>query len=76
MWIHVILGLGVDSRHPWHAGYHAGERPIPSPLRSASVRDFGGVGDGVTDDTHAFMAAIDSLPHGGVLWIPAGRYST
>lgn len=40
-----------------------------------SVIDFGAVGDGVTDDTAAFNAAIASLPpHGGTVFIPSGDY--
>ena len=42
---------------------------------AANVLDFGAVGDGVTDDTAAIQAAIDSLsPLGGTLWIPKGAY--
>ncbi|MDH3255493.1 MAG: glycoside hydrolase family 55 protein, partial [Acidobacteriota bacterium] len=37
------------------------------------VRDFGAVGDGVTDDSDAFIAAIDAAVDGAV-FIPAGRY--
>jgi hypothetical protein len=39
-----------------------------------SVKDFGAVGDGVTDDTAAIQAAIDSLSAGGVLTVPVGNY--
>ncbi len=36
---------------------------------------FGAVGDGVTDDTKAIQAAIDSLKEtGGTIFIPAGTY--
>jgi hypothetical protein len=41
-----------------------------------SVKDFGAVGDAVTDDTAAFQAAIDhvaSLPRGGAVLVPGGR---
>lgn len=40
-----------------------------------NVRDFGAVGDGVTDDTTAFEAAIAAMPvAGGVLHVPEGTY--
>ncbi|WP_018250787.1 glycosyl hydrolase family 28-related protein [Sphingomonas melonis] len=39
-----------------------------------SVKDFGAVGDGVTDDTAAIQAAIDATRNGGSLTFPEGRY--
>lgn len=36
-----------------------------------NVKDFGAVGDGVTDDTDAFQSAIDA---GGLIYIPAAVY--
>ncbi len=56
-----------------HAGYHAGDRPIPRVGEVASVHDFGAVGDGVTDDTQAFLDAIAATEKGAIL-IPNGRY--
>ena len=42
---------------------------------SVNVKDFGAVGDGVTDDTAAIQAAINSLSiKGGVIVIGAGTY--
>jgi hypothetical protein len=55
------------------AGYHSGERAIPSPPPGANVRQFGARGDGATDDTDAFERAIAATPR-GVLHVPAGRY--
>lgn len=51
-------------------------------LACVSVREFGATGDGVTDDTEALQAAIDSLPtwsgygvsSGGRICLPAGTY--
>lgn len=42
-----------------------------------SVRDFGAVGDGATDDTAAIQTAIDALESStnyNTLWFPAGTY--
>lgn len=40
-----------------------------------SVKDFGAVGDGVTDDTAAINSAISSLTAGATVYFPAGTYS-
>ena len=41
-----------------------------------SVKDFGAVGDGITNDTTAIQAAIDTLNSngGGTLNVPTGTY--
>lgn len=48
---------------------------------SASLEDFGGVGDGVTSNTKAFQSAIAHLGQyesdgGGLLYVPAGSWVT
>lgn len=40
-----------------------------------SVKSYGAVGDGTTNDTAAVQAAIDAVPStGGIVWFPAGTY--
>jgi hypothetical protein len=40
-----------------------------------NVKDFGATGDGVTDDTAAIQAAVNSLPINGTLYFPQGTYN-
>lgn len=56
-----------------YAGYACGERPIPKVPVAANVRDFGAKGDGTTDDTDAFLAAIAKTDRGAIA-VPSGRY--
>ncbi|HVF45591.1 MAG TPA: carboxypeptidase regulatory-like domain-containing protein, partial [Pyrinomonadaceae bacterium] len=44
---------------------------------SLNLKDFGAVGDGVTDDSPALQAALDALyaAGGGTLFVPEGRYA-
>lgn len=39
-----------------------------------SVKDYGAVGDGITDDTSSIQDAVDSLSNGGTIYFPAGEY--
>ena len=54
------------------------ERTLQAKLEDVvNVKDFGAVGDGVTDDTAAIQAAIDSaaaLNNGGSVFLPTGVY--
>ena len=65
----------VDGRLPdfSRAGYHEGEAPIPDVAQTANVKNFGAVGDGVADDTKAFLAAIEATKRGAI-FVPPGRY--
>ncbi len=56
-----------------HAGYHCGEAPLPQVASGVSVKQFGAKGDGVTDDTQAFLDALAKV-QSGAIEIPPGRY--
>lgn len=56
-----------------YAGYRRGEEPYRIPADKLSVKDFGAVGDGKTDDTEAFKKAIAAGKDKLVL-IPKGRF--
>lgn len=55
------------------AGYHAGEKPLPTLPPGTSVKQFGAKGDGTTDDTQAFLDALAQVKSGAIE-IPPGRY--
>jgi len=57
------------------SGVGSVSRAVQNKLREAvSVKDFGAVGDGTTDDLAAFNAAVASMNDDGVLIIPTGTY--
>jgi len=65
----------TDIRPDWRIP----ERTLPTrdvPVIGYSVSEFGAVGDGTTDDTHAFHFALNHMAAagGGTVWVPAGRY--
>jgi hypothetical protein len=56
------------------AGTGAVDTTVQTKLReSVSVKDFGAVGDGVTDDSTAFQNAVNAAANGS-LYVPSGTY--
>jgi len=57
-----------------YAGVFRGDKPLPNAPVVANVRTLGAKGDGTTDDTAAFLAAIKQAAGKGAVLIPAGHY--
>jgi pectate lyase-like protein/uncharacterized protein DUF4955 len=78
LWREYLVSPDTHPRIPnvSYAGYHRGEDRLPRPRVRANVRQFGAVGDGVTDSTAAINAAIEAVGRagGGTVLVPAGRY--
>ena len=57
------------------SGTGAVQRTVENKLKdTVSVKDFGAVGDGTTNDTAAIQAAITATPANGTLFFPPGTY--
>ncbi|HEX5704962.1 MAG TPA: carboxypeptidase regulatory-like domain-containing protein [Pyrinomonadaceae bacterium] len=50
---------------------------VSAQTATLNLRDFGAIGDGITDDGPALQQALDTLAQagGGTLFVPAGRYA-
>jgi hypothetical protein len=66
---------GTDGGYPWHDGELLYAADLNAIVTSSTVKMFGAVGDGVTDDSAAFQAALNAAAAGGILFIPAGTYN-
>ncbi|KAI7735903.1 hypothetical protein M8C21_029074 [Ambrosia artemisiifolia] len=87
-----ISANNVNGRHssPLHHNHHGHNHikgyfeysAVTCRAYTASITDFGGVGDGVTSNTKAFQTAIDHLGQfgskggGSLLFVPPGRWLT
>jgi polygalacturonase len=71
---------GSKSRDPWRRADVIGHRVRAPrfPHREVRVTDFGAVGDGITDCSRAFAAAIAAISRrgGGRVVVPSGRFLT
>lgn len=43
-------------------------------IRTLNIKDFGAIGDGITDDTDAIQQAINHCPKHGLIHVPKGTY--
>jgi Pectate lyase superfamily protein len=71
-----LAGAG-SARVGYSAAASGGGRTVQDKLReSASVKDYGAIGNGVADDTAAIQAAINAVltVEGGSLYFPVGTY--
>lgn len=47
---------------------------VSGAIGAVNVRDYGAIGNGITDDTQSIQDAIDDVDVGGTVFIPAGTY--
>ena len=80
----LLLSISAFAQNPYDKYYtdlpcaveHV--QPVVIPDYTVTITDFGGVGDGVTDNTEAFAKALKHLKKqgGGHLMVPDGKWLT
>ncbi len=63
--------IPADRTIDWNPGIHGG---IPEYPVGVNVKDFGAVGDSLTNDTKAFLDAIVAAQTGTAVLVPEGKY--
>ncbi|MFD4264023.1 glycosyl hydrolase family 28-related protein [Streptomyces sp. NPDC058534] len=77
-----VVGMWTDAggvSRAWMEAHALGagtDAPAGSVRDWLNVKDFGAVGDNVTDDTLSIQAALDACVMGGVVYLPVGGYRT
>ncbi len=69
-----LFGLKADCKYSVNAAGESARFKLPPIYAEVNVVSFGAKGDGITDDTPAFTAAINCLPKNSALYVPAGIY--
>ncbi|KAH0643250.1 hypothetical protein KY290_035468 [Solanum tuberosum] len=78
----ILTAFGnVHGRHKVHKWETVEYSAISCRAHTASLTDFGGIGDGTTLNTDAFRTAVDHLSQfqsdgGSMLYVPAGKWLT
>jgi hypothetical protein len=73
----IIPYAWIDVTDPRYLPFTTGTytRTLNDKLREVhSVKDYGAVGDGVTDDTEAIQIAVSTAVPGGSVYFPSGNY--
>ena len=74
--VNASAGITAGKLSFTQAGTGATARTIDSKLKDVvSVKDFGAVGDGTTNDTAAVQAAVNAVGTNGAVYFPPGTYS-
>ncbi len=73
-----LFGLEPDTTYKLTSSTGAGTITFKTEKDACTVnvKDFGAVGDGISDDFLAIQTAINCLPRGAKLYFPAGIYLT
>lgn len=78
-----VVGMWADAggvSRAWMEAHTTGTGGTDAPPGSVrdwlNVKDYGAVGDNVTDDTVAIQAALNDCVMGGVVYLPVGGYRT
>jgi hypothetical protein len=67
----MLLMLGYLEPFHWQA---ACSYCFAAAAAATALQDFGAIGDGVADDSQAFLDAVDAIGREGTILVPEGQY--